>query len=260
MPDIDQHMLLYSAMMFLRISIILFFLPFFSESVISPVIRILCAFSIFLFVRLQLGFTEPAIVAEWSLARIVTLILKEIFLGALIGFCSKMIFAGITMASSLVGYQMGFGTANLMVPYADSETDAFTAFHRLIALLIFLGLNFHALFLNAIIESFRSIPVETSFEFPNILSHLVAQSADIFRIGLQLATPVLVTLMFTMSALGLAARTVPQLQGFTLRFPLSFIVGLATYLAMIPFFPAWFHDVFTKQGADLIAMIKGLAA
>ena len=41
------------------------------------------------------------------------------------------------MAASFVGYQMGFGTANIMMPGSDTQMNAFTSFHRIFILLVF---------------------------------------------------------------------------------------------------------------------------
>ena len=56
----------------------------------------------------------------------------------------------------------------------------------------------------------------------SIVDTIIIVSRDIFITALQLAAPILISLMFTMSALGLLARTVPQMQVFQMSFPLSF--------------------------------------
>ena len=40
------------------------------------------------------------------------------------------------MVANLVGYQMGFGTANLLLPW-DLQINAFTALHRILVLVFF---------------------------------------------------------------------------------------------------------------------------
>lgn len=71
-----------------------------------------------------------------------------------------------------------------------------------------------------------------------------------FSIALQLATPILVALLFTMAALGILARTVPQLNVFIVSFPISFAVGLTIYIATLPLYPNWFRNHYKNMRAE----------
>jgi flagellar biosynthetic protein FliR len=61
-----------------------------------------------------------------------------------------------------------------------------------------------------------------------------------------------------MAALGLVARAVPQMNVFTLSFPVSFFMGLMIYLACFPFFPAWMETYFADTGSNIYIVLKGL--
>jgi flagellar biosynthetic protein FliR len=143
------------------------------------------------------------------------------------------------MAASLVGFQMGFGMANLLVPDAGQQMTSFSALHRIIVISIFFALNLHFLFINAIAESFQIIPIGGLNLSTSFGSSIIRITAELFAISLQLAAPMLVALLFAMGALGLAARAVPQLNVFVLSFPISFFVGLLVYIATMPFMPEW---------------------
>ena len=69
-------------------------------------------------------------------------------------------------------------------------------------------------------------------------------AAGLLAIAIQLAAPILVALLFTMAAMGLIARTVPNMNAFIMSFPASFLVGLVVYIATLPFFPNWMTDHF----------------
>ena len=128
------------------------------------------------------------------------------------------------MAASFVGYQMGFGTANIMMPGSDTQMNAFTSFHRIFILLVFLSLNLHYIYLHAITKSFQIVPAGMGLPTGEFIQIILQSTSEIFKVSLQLAAPMLVALLFSMAALGLVARTVPQMNVFTLSFPLSFFV------------------------------------
>ena len=256
--QIPTEELIKGGLIFLRITGIFFFLPIFGDYPTPNRVRILLA------AAMTVGFyglvplpdtvavTTDVILTGW-------LIFKELLIGLTLGFIARMAFAGVLMAANLVGYQMGFGTASLMMPGADQQMDGFSAFHRVLVILIFLSLDMHHLFVDAIAQSFTIIQLGGVLPQLGLGELLIGLSASIFVISMQLAAPVLVALLFTMAALGLIARTVPQMNVFTLSFPVSFFVGLAVYMATFPFFPEWMREHFLGTHTNMLTALTGLS-
>lgn len=255
---IDILDIIKATLVFLRVGGILFFLPIFGDSPTPARVRILLAGAItFVFYGLvphdwNSGISVDALSLGWA-------VVKELFIGFTLGFVARIGFDGILMAASLVGYQMGFGMANLLVPDADQQLNAFTAFHRIVVILIFFGLNLHHIFLNGIGETFHMIQPGGVLPNADLGNLLIQLTSGIFWVAIQLSAPVLVALLFTMAALGLIARTVPQMNVFTLSFPVSFFVGLLVYLASMPFMHEWIGENFTNVNRNLLLTVKGLA-
>ena len=90
----------------------------------------------------------------------------------------------------------------------------------------------------------------------SIINNIV--SRDIFITALQLAAPILF-FMFTMSALGLLARTVPQMQVFQMSFPLSFFLGIIIYIALIPMYPEWTSMHFKANIDQINSLIRAMS-
>ena len=70
---------------------------------------------------------------------------------------------------------------------------------------------------------------------------------------------VIISLMFTMSALGLLARTVPQMQVFQMSFPLSFFLGIIIYIALIPMYPEWTSMHFKANIDQINSLIRAMS-
>ncbi len=249
--------ILTGALIFVRISALLFALPFFGDEPIPVPVRVLLA------VALAFGFS--ARVPETWIGALpsdaipfIWMVIKEIAIGLFVGFIGKLAFDGILMAASLVGYQMGFGTADLIAPGLTTQVSAFTALHRGVMMLIFLSLNLHHIYLDGIVKTFELIPAGGIMPSKEMGSFLIQATSGIFQVAMQLSAPVLVALIFANSALGLAARTVPQLNVFTMSFPLGFFVGMIVYLACIPFFPGWTIEHFHLSHLQIIKSIQGL--
>ncbi len=253
----DPAQLLTGALAFLRISVILFALPMIGDPPTPVRARILIglALTFGLYDIIPAGFAPHL---DTDLLSLSTYVVREVLVGLVIGFLARVGFDGFLMAANVVAYQMGFSTASLFVPDAGAQMDGFTAFHRLIVMLMFLSLNLHHLFISAIADSFRLIPGGMAGMHGSLITLLVTSTAGIFSIAVQLAAPILVALLFTMAGLGLIARTVPQMNVFTMSFPISFGVGLLVYIATLPFFPSWMQEHFLNQKQTMILAIQGL--
>ncbi|SMF66494.1 flagellar biosynthetic protein FliR [Pseudobacteriovorax antillogorgiicola] len=245
-------------LIFLRVSGIVFTLPIFGDEPTPVRVRIL--FSVAIAFLLY-----PVIMPEWYRGMpqdawaFAVMSARELIIGLMLGFVARLVFDGIVMAASIVGYQMGFGTANLMIPDANIQMNSFTATHRILLMLIFLSLNLHHLYISAIADSFRLIPSGFASLDGGIGELMVQATASVFVISVQLSAPVLVALMFTMAALGLIARTVPQMNIFTMSFPTSFFIGLLIYIASLPYFPQLIKTFIAQSNNEIKAVLRGLA-
>lgn len=251
--------LLTYALVFLRIGSMMFCLPVFGDNSVPLKAKILVAFSMAMLFTTLLG-------PEWVMPNsvdpifIFVLISKEILLGIIIGWCAKLVFDGLVMSASVVGYQMGFGTAGMFNPDMGTTADAFTIMHRMLMMLIFLALNLHHVYVSAILETFRLIPPGGIALPADLGEFMISLAAQLMVTALQLAAPVFVALLFAMSALGLAARTVPQLNVFVVSFPVSFFLGLVIYVATLPLYPGWIDSTIQQNYEQMLSIISSMQA
>ena len=242
---------------FVRIGAILATLPILGDEPVPVRVRILLAVAVCLVII-------PVLPGDWialqpnDIIGFALAVGQQVLLGGIIGFVAKIIFDGLVAAASVCGYQMGFGTASLMMPGVGERLDGFQALHRVFVILIFFSLNLHHLFFEAIFQSFQLVKPGHLHLTRDLAEYLLRCTSGIFSVALQLAAPVLIALSFTMVALGLVARTVPEFNVFTASFPASFFVGLTVYLACLPFFPGWISDQVMSVKDGLQAMIMGL--
>ena len=119
-------------------------------------------------------------------------------------------------------------------------------------------LGFHHVFIRAMADTFQWIPLGKATFDVNLAKAAIKDTQDIFAIAVRFASPVLISLLFTTAALSLLARVFPQLNIFTLSFPLSFFVGLSVYLASLPFFPDHLASYYEEYSIFLMSFLKTL--
>lgn len=149
----------------------------------------------------------------------------QMLIGIAMGFAAKVVFAAIDLAGEFIGFQMGLSFATFYDPLSASQTPVITEFMNLIALLLFLSLNGHLMYVATLAQSFQAIPVGGQLLGNGSWLNLVELGTKVFSLGLLLALPVLVALMITNIALAVLTRAAPQLNIFALGFPLTLLGG-----------------------------------
>jgi flagellar biosynthesis protein FliR len=168
------------------------------------------------------------------------LIIKEVLVGLLLGFIAYMIMSAIQIAGGLIDFQMGFAIANVIDPQTGAQSPLVGQYLYSIALLFLLSVNGHHLLIDGVFYSYRLIPIDQvwiPFGSENLIHYVITSFNSMFVIAFQMSVPVVGCLFLVDVALGIVARTVPQLNVFVVGLPLkigvSFIVMIACFGVMM---------------------------
>jgi flagellar biosynthetic protein FliR len=191
--------------------------------------------------------SQDALPLNLGLADLLILCLKEVFVGVVIGFVFSIIFLGIRLAGSIVGYQIGFAMVNVVDPSTPEPVSVIGEFWFLLATLIFLIINGHHVILSGLVDSFRILPLGLTTPSGEVAVWLMKYSSFVFVLAVKFAAPVIMTIFLTEVAMGVLARTMPQMNIFIVGFPLKIFVGLLLVGISLPAFA----HVLTKVCANL---------
>ena len=150
---------------------------------------------------------------------------QQMLVGIGMGFAVKIIFTAFDLAGEFIGTQMGLGFATFYDPLNSSQTPVIAEFINLLALLLFLSMNGHLLYLATLAQSFAAIPISATPLGAGSWLNLAELGGKIFSAGLLLSLPVMAALMITNVALAVLTRAAPQLNLFALGFPLTLMGG-----------------------------------
>jgi flagellar biosynthetic protein FliR len=180
----------------------------------------------------------------------------EVMIGAVIGMIARLIFAGIQLAGQLIGFQMGFAIVNVIDPAFSLQVSIIAQFQYLIALLLFLSLNGHHMFLYAVAESFRILP-PLAFHFSGgLMQAITGFVRDMFEIGIKVGAPIIAILFFMSVGLGLVARTVPQINIFIVGFPLQIAIGLIGVGVTMPYFVGMIEKYIIQMEREITVVLS----
>jgi flagellar biosynthetic protein FliR len=186
----------------------------------------------------------------------ILIVAKEIVVGLSLGFLTKFVVAGIQMAGEIVGVQMGFGVARVVDPGFQSQISIVAEFQVFLMLLFYLALDGHHFLLRGLFQSYQSIPISKTLMNGNVGNHVVNIAAGMFRSAVKIGAPVIATLLLTNMALGLIARTVPQMNVFIIGLPLRLIVGFLGLILTVTLFLHIFQNIWNQFERDFIGFVR----
>lgn len=163
------------------------------------------------------------------------IVVKELLIGASLGFVMRLVFTAAEMAGHLVGLQMGLGFASFYDPQHSTNVPIMAQTMSLFMLLVFLAFNGHLMMLRALFESFIHLPISAHLPGAGGARIVADYGSVIFRAGVLLALPVLAALLVTNLAIGVMTRAAPQLNVFAIGFPLTLAIGAAALYMSLPF-------------------------
>ncbi len=164
------------------------------------------------------------------------LILKEALVGLLVGFTAYLILAAIQIAGGFIDFQMGFAIANVIDPQTGAQSPLIGQYIYMFSLLVLLAVNGHHLILDGIFYSYQFIAIDQiilPFGDEGLAEYMMKIFAYMFTVSFQMAAPIVAVLFLVDVALGIIARTVPQLNVFVVGFPIKIAVSFIVMFIVI---------------------------
>lgn len=206
-------------------------LPVLGQRLVPARLRIALAF----FITIAAQPTLPAMpVIPLDSAAAFPAILQQVLIGLTLGFAVRIVFAAVEYAGELVGLQMGLNFAAFFDPLSGGTATAVSRFFGTTVALLFIIINGHLLVISAVVQSFNVFPVGPE-PFAFLRATLPqAWGAEVFRLGLWIALPLVAMLLFVNLVLGVISRVAQQMNVFSIGFPITVGVGLVGVLLTLP--------------------------
>ena len=233
-------------MIFIRTGSILFSIPIFGSENIprTSKVGLALALSWIIFPAVPIAGELQSL----SLIQLIPVIVAEIMIGIIIGFIGRLIFEGIQLGGQLTGFQMGFGIVNVMDPLTGANFSIIAQFQNLLAILLFITLNLHQVFFQAIAMSFVKIPIFHCYLSDQLFEWVIGLSSNIFIIAVKVAAPVMAANLFVTVTLGIMNKAVQQMNVMIVGFPLKIAVGLLAIGLTMPVFGLVVKKNFSHMG------------
>ncbi|MGI8664631.1 MAG: flagellar biosynthetic protein FliR [Jatrophihabitans sp.] len=206
----------------LRIAAWMQIAPPFATSGVPRTVRLMLSAAIGLAVSASTVSHAP--VAD--LGPLFTSAVEQIFIGASLGFLTRLLFSAVESAGSLIDLSGGFSLAFAYDPLMATNTSVFGRFYGVMATTLIFATNAHLVILQGFLRTFSTLPLDGTMSLSHLDQALVHGVTSMFVAALQIAAPLMAVLFLADVALGLLSRISPQLNVFQVSFPLKIMLTL----------------------------------
>lgn len=184
------------------------------------------------------------------------LVIKEVLVGLVIGLLSYFITAVIQGAGQLIDLQMGFSMGGEIDPFYGVQSAMMGNFQIILAIMLLLATNAHYYLIAAMVKSYAYIPLNPA-GLTIGLDFIVNLISSVFSLSIQLALPVMGAMLIADIGVGLLSRAVPQLNIFSVIFPVKIIMGFVILMLSVPFFAQSVSHLFNTGMTWIFDLYKG---
>ena len=183
-------------------------------------------------------------------------LVEQVAIGAALGFLTRLVFAAVEAAGSLLDLSGGFALSAAYDPLQTTMTSVFGRFYALLCTTLIFATDAHLLIFQGFLRTFTAIPIDGHLDLAHLDAVLARTITSLFVAALQIAGPLMIVLFIADISLGLLNRIAPQLNAFALSFPLK--IGLTLVLAGLGFMlmPSTVLQL-THQANRLITQVVG---
>ncbi len=212
-------------LLFARLGAVLMVAPVWGESVVPATMRLALAVLVTASLAPGLAANAPALPGDAIAA--IPLIISEVIIGLIFGLGARLMMSALQVAGATVGIASGLGFAQQLDPIASQPAAIFSGFFSLMGVVLIMSAGLHRVMIDAAADSYTIFPPGAFPPNGDANQFVLDAVSNSFRIGIQIAAPVLIFSLIFNIALGLVSRLIPQVQVFMTALPLSVMLGLA---------------------------------
>jgi len=244
---------------FVRLIGFFLMIPLFSGTTIPMFIRIL-----FVVPLAYIIFTSGVVTSVYyddSIVGLTVLMVREFFVGFSMSFVVYIIFTLMYLAGQMIDHQMGFAMVSVLDPVAQIQVPITGNLLNIMTILLLVRSGGFNYFVAAIYRSFEFLPIGQAQILNNefLAYYVVTMFVQYFILGVQLAMPIVGTVLLIDVSMGFLVKAAPQMNVFVVGIPIKMAVGMLILYAVIPAFAHIYEFIETRSLDALFNIMGGLA-
>jgi len=218
-----SHILTLMVIM-IRVGPLIFLMPVFNNSAVPAQVKIIFTLLTAMVMLPLVPFSGD--ILPQSAVGLLVFVAREFAFGAVLAFFARLIFAATELAGQMVSISMGLGMAGTMDPQFGTQVSLIGTMWNIIAILVFLSLDGHHILFKILVESFVWLQPGHAVFTAATFKGVIAGVSHMFVLAIQIMAPAAAALFFSHVAMGIIAKTVPQIPIMIVAMPVNIALGL----------------------------------
>ena len=152
---------------------------------------------------------------------------------------------------------MGLGFASMVDPANGVNVPVLSQFFLIMGTLLFLALGGHLMIIQLVVQSFQTLPITGDGIARESFWVIISFAGEMFIGAAWIALPAMVSILVITLAMGVMTRAAPQLNIFSVGFPVTMLVGFIILMLVMPTILPRFNSILL-QGMQASQKIGGL--
>ncbi|GGE40731.1 flagellar biosynthetic protein FliR [Agaricicola taiwanensis] len=246
LPDIASAFIL----IFARIGTLVMLLPALGERMVPVRVRLSLAL---LMALIFYPFARPFYPDNLSDApQMIMLLGGEVLVGVLLGITGRLLLSCLQTAGTVIAQVLGLGFVTQVDPSQGQQGALVGNFLTILGITLLFATDMHHMSIAALGDSYQIFRPGDLPDLGDSARYAVLVAAGAFKIGIQLAAPILVLGLIFNVGLGLLARLMPQMQVFFIAVPASIMLGFALMAVVLATMMGVFTDYIRDGLAELV--------
>ena len=233
-----------------RIASLLMTMPVLGTQLLPVRVRLYFALALTLLIAPQVG--EVPLLDALSLSTWIVMG-EQILIGAAMGFSLQLLFQVHVLAGQIIAMQMGLGFASMNDPSTGISVAVVAQVFTMLVTLLFLAMNGHLVVLEVLAESFTTLPIGESLGRMDFQA-LVLRFSWVMAAAILIGMPAITALLIVNISFGVMMRAAPQLNIFSIGFPLTLVFGLFILWVMMGNVLGQYQEL----ASDALIWLRGL--
>lgn len=212
------------ALLFARAGAMIMLLPGFGETAVPPRIRLAFALALAICIGPALAgrVPEPA----GSASGMAFQVGAEVLIGVMLGGAARLLIAATATAGQIMGLEIGIAFAQTADPTASQSGQLLAVFLSILGVALIFATGLDHMFLQGVVGSYDLIMPGAPAPVGDAAQLALDAVSTSFRVGFQIAMPVIAAGLIFRVGLGVLARLIPQIQVFFVALPMQIMGGL----------------------------------
>ena len=162
--------------------------------------------------------------------------IQQVIIGVGLGFTLQLVFGAMMIAGESIAMTMGLGFASMIDPANGVNVPVVSQLFIIMTTLIFLALGGHLMLIQLVVSSFQSMPIAPEGIDRQSFWAIASWGSEMFIGALWVAIPALISMLTITLTMGVMTRAAPQLNIFSVGFPVTMFMGFVILILVLPGF------------------------